>query len=169
MNFAETYKDWEKFTSERTKEYVRAVKRSEAHLLAAANDNDAPELEVIDIADWEGKSVEARQWWLEGMIPARNITLLSGDGGLGKSLVALQFGIASTIGRGALGLTPQTGRVFYLAAEDEADEFHRRADDILKHYGATFADTGGRFMLAPLATMDATLMAPGAGGNMKPT
>ena len=56
MNFAETYKDWEKFTSERTKEYVRAVKRSEAHLLAAANDNDAPELEVIDIANSEGKS-----------------------------------------------------------------------------------------------------------------
>ena len=102
------------------------------------------------------------------MIPARNVTLLSGDGGLGKSLVALQFGIASTIGRGAIGLAPQAGRVFYLAAEDEADEFHRRADDILRHYGATFEDTGGGSCWHPWPRWT-LLSSPGAGGNMKPT
>jgi hypothetical protein len=105
MNLAESFADWEKFTNDRTKDYVRSVKRSRARLLAAANDNEPADLEIIDIADWQGKPVASREWWLDGLIPARNVTLLSGDGGLGKSLVALQFGIASTIGRSALGLT----------------------------------------------------------------
>jgi KaiC/GvpD/RAD55 family RecA-like ATPase len=134
--------------------------------LAAPPINDLP---VIDIATWEGKEVADREWFIDGLIPARNVTLLSGDGGLGKSLLALQIGVASALDRVTLGLKPQAGRVLYVAAEDEAEEFQRRAADILRAHGATFADTGGRFHLVPLADHDALLASPGRSGVMEPT
>ena len=127
------------------------------------------DLPVVNMSAWEGRPVPPREWFIEGMMPSRNVTLLSGDGGLGKSLLALQIGIASTLERSTLGLTPKPGRVLYIGAEDEEDEFHRRADDILRHFGATFADTRGRFQLMSLAEQDATLALPGKTGSMEPT
>ena len=35
------------------------------------------------------RTVARREWLVDGLIPARNVTLLSGDGGVGKSLLAL--------------------------------------------------------------------------------
>lgn len=125
---------------------------------------------VVDLAAWEGKTVEPRLWFISDLIPGRNVTLLYGDGGLGKSLLALQIGLASTLGTSTLGLTPlEYGRVLYLAAEDEADEFHRRSADILRGFDASFADTGGRFHLVPLADRDALLATPDRFGVMQPT
>jgi len=125
-------------------------------------------LPVIDPTTWHGQPVPPRAWFLPGLIPARNVTLLSGDGGLGKSLLALQLGVASALGQSTIGLTPEPGRVFYVGAEDEADEFQRRLADILRHHGASFADLPN-FRLAALADRDALLASPDRGGVMQPT
>ena len=134
-----------------------------------ASNPTADPLPVLDLASLDGCPVPERSWFIPDLIPNRNVTLLSGDGGLGKSLLALQIGIASTLDRVTIGLKPQAGRCLYLAAEDEADEFHRRAADVLKHMGSTFAETGGRFNLVPLADRDALLAVPGKNGTMEPT
>lgn len=126
-------------------------------------------LPAIDLAMLAGRPVPERLWFIPDIIPARNVTLLTGDGGLGKSLLALQIGLASTLDRPTLGLKPQAGRCLYLAAEDEVDEFHRRANGILQSMGAGFADTGGRFALVPLADQDALLALPNKAGAMEPT
>ncbi|GEM_PF-2231677 len=126
-------------------------------------------LPVVDLADWEGRTIPPRESFVEGLIPSRNVTLLSGDGGLGKSLLALQIGVASTLGHATLGLRPKAGKVLYIGAEDEAEEFHRRVDDILRDQGATYADTGGRFKLLALADRDALLAVPGRTGALEPT
>lgn len=127
------------------------------------------EMDVVNLSAWQGRPVAEREWFVPDLIPSRNVTLLSGDGGLGKSLLALQIGIASTLDRVTLGLKPKAGRVIYVAAEDEADEFHRRAADILDAFGSDFSDTKGRFQLVPLAEQDATLALPGRTGVMEPT
>ncbi|MCK1332466.1 AAA family ATPase [Bradyrhizobium sp. CW9] len=59
-----------------------------------ANDNHADDIQIIDPSDWEGQAIPERQWYLEGLIPNRQVTLLSGDGGTGKSLLAYQIGLA---------------------------------------------------------------------------
>jgi AAA domain len=48
----------------------------------------------INAASLEGKPVPEREWLVRDLIPAKNVTLLYGDGGTGKSLLALQLGAA---------------------------------------------------------------------------
>jgi hypothetical protein len=85
---------------------------------------------LVDPSEWHGTIAKVREWFLSGLIPHRQVTLLTGDGGMGKSLLGLQIGAASALAIKTLGLEPRPGRVLYLGAEDEADEFQRRLDDI---------------------------------------
>lgn len=97
-------------------------------------------LRLIDPRGWHGKPVPEREWIVRDWIPAKTITLLSGDGAVGKSTLALQLGTARALGRDWIGTLPTAGRTLYLSAEDDADELHRRLDAIRAHYGATFDD-----------------------------
>ncbi|MDX3806315.1 AAA family ATPase [Bosea thiooxidans] len=139
----------------------------------ADNDNEpagikgAP-LPVICPADWHGKPVPERQWFIEGLIPSRTVTILNGDGGVGKSLLALQIGAAASLGVDTIGLTPARGGVVYLGAEDEADEFHRRLADIVASHHRTLADLSS-FRLIPMADRDALLAVPNKDGVMQAT
>jgi RecA-family ATPase len=126
-------------------------------------------LPTVFPSDWVYKSVPDREWWLPDLVPSRTVTLLSGDGGVGKSLLALQLGAACAMGITTAGLTPRPGRVMYLGAEDEQDEFHRRLVDIAEAHRRTLADLEDRFMLMPMAGLDATLSAPDRDERMTPT
>jgi hypothetical protein len=46
---------------------------------------------LLNPADWEGREVPQREWIVQDLIPAYTITLLTGDGATGKSLLALQL------------------------------------------------------------------------------
>ncbi|WP_292449773.1 AAA family ATPase [Mesorhizobium sp.] len=131
-------------------------------------DNDNQEIYLINPADWCGLPVPPREWFVEGMIPMRQVTILNGDGGVGKSLLALQIAAASALSVDTLGLEPLAKPVLYLGAEDGADEFQRRLADILTHQGAGFDDLF-RFRLLPLADRDALLCVPNRLGVMEPT
>jgi RecA-family ATPase len=99
-----------------------------------------PELRVINPVQWRDAPVPEREWIVRDWIPAKAPTLLSGDGAVGKSTLALQLGTARALDRDWIGTAPAPGRTLYLSAEDEADELHRRLDAIRIHYGATFTD-----------------------------
>lgn len=137
--------------------------RQDLFPLKADNDNNPPAdspLRALDLADLAGKSVPARQWYIEGMIPARNVTLLSGDGGTGKSLLALQIAVAGALGIGTLDLKPKHGRTLVLAAEDDQDEVHRRIADICREHGVGMAGLADRLRVYPLAGENAELARP---------
>jgi Mrp family chromosome partitioning ATPase len=51
-------------------------------------------LPVISAASLAGKEVPARWWIIPGMIPDRTVTIVSGDGGVGKSLLLAQLAVA---------------------------------------------------------------------------
>ncbi|TIX67099.1 MAG: hypothetical protein E5V33_03345, partial [Mesorhizobium sp.] len=126
------------------------------------------ELVWVNPAHWHGEQIPVRQWYVPDMIPMRQVTLLTGDGGVGKSLLAAQIGAAGAMCVETLGLEPWGGKVIYLGAEDEADEFHRRLADIAKALGGDLSDLH-LFRLLPAADMDALLSAPDKHGVMQPT
>jgi len=124
-----------------------------------ANDNQQTDtIKIIDPSDWEGQPIPERQWYLEGLIPNRQVTLLSGDGGTGKSLLAYQVGLAGVLGIETLGFRPAEGRVVYFAAEDDEGELKRRGHDILTAMRRTFADLKGGMRVIPMAGKDAELV-----------
>lgn len=131
----------------------------------AANDNRPA---FINPADWQDMPVPARQWWLDGLVPMRQVTLLSGDGGVGKSLLALQLACAGALQCETLGMRPMPGRTMYLGAEDDEDEFHRRLADIVEAHSRTLADLDD-FRVRPMADADALLSVPDRAGIMQPT
>ena len=99
-------------------------------------------LEITDPLALHEKPIPERRWLVPSWIPLRNVTMLGGDGGVGKSLVAMQLMTACAIGAGWLGVETMPCKVLGFFCEDEADELHRRQDDINRHYGVEFADLG---------------------------
>jgi RecA-family ATPase len=111
---------------------------------------------IICPADWESLPVPPRKWIVPDYIPHKTVTLLSGDGSIGKSLLALQFAVARAIAQEWIGLLPEPGRTLILSAEDDADEMHRRFEDIRKFYGVRMADLTD-IRLVDLVGEDSTL------------
>lgn len=126
------------------------------------------ELRFIDLSKWDDEAPPPRQWAVAGRIPLRQPTLLSGEGAVGKTLIALQLSVAHVTGRDWLGALPERGPAIYLGCEDEADEIHRRLADIVKHYSVRFADLTDLHLIS-FAGKDAILAAAGRDGIVKPT
>lgn len=107
-------------------------------------------------ATLKGKPVKQREWLVHGLIPQKTVTLFGGDGGTGKSLLALQLAVAVATSGGWIGKGVSGGRVIYMSAEDDDDELHRRLDDILRAERLTYDDLSGLTMRS-LAGEDALL------------
>jgi RecA-family ATPase len=90
--------------------------------------------------DLEGKSVPERRWLVEGAIPHENVTLLSGDGGLGKTILALMLGVSLSARTSWLGFPAMQGPFLYVGAEDDDNEIHRRLDQIRFELGIRWGD-----------------------------
>lgn len=126
-------------------------------------------LGIVDASSLAGLPVPARRWLADGLVPDRNVTLLGGDGGTGKSLLALQLAVAVSTGTDWLKTIPEPGSVIYLSAEDDLDELHRRLADITRGIGRSFDDLG-LLQLVPRSGQDAVLAAAdGAKGVVKAT
>jgi RecA-family ATPase len=119
----------------------------------------------INAASLEGKPVPEREWLVRDLIPAKNVTLLYGDGGTGKSLLALQLGAAVVTGKPFFGHAVTQGRVEFITAEDSLDEMHRRLFDIARATGTPLGGLSG-LHLTSLAETDAMLaVAPDSRGG----
>jgi RecA-family ATPase len=114
------------------------------------------------------RNPQPRAWHVEGLIPARTVTLLGGDGGTGKSLIALQLAASTAAARPWLGLPVTAGRAVYVSAEDDREELHRRLADIARAEGIAFDDLE-RLTLRSLAGEDALLAHAQKNGTLSPT
>jgi DNA repair protein RadA/Sms len=65
---------------------------------------------LIDPSAWEGMEVPRREWIVPLYVPHPTVTLLYGDGAVGKSLLGLQLGVARSLAREWIGLLPEPGR-----------------------------------------------------------
>jgi len=114
---------------------------------------------AIDPRDWQGKDVPERKWFVDGWIPDRTVTNLSGDGGSGKTEIILQLLAASSLQTQWFGKDVSAGPCLYYGAEDEADELHRRLQTIVQQSGKQLSDLEG-IRLIPMAGLDAVLAEP---------
>ena len=59
-----------------------------------------PKIEILDPITWQDHPIPERHWLVADRIPMHNVTGLSGDGGLGKTLPPINL---SRLPRGAGG------------------------------------------------------------------
>jgi RecA-family ATPase len=70
-------------------------------------------------ASWSGLPLEPMQYLATNRIPAGDVTILSGDGGQGKTTIALQLAVAVEQGLGDwLGTVCQQGSVMFFSGEE---------------------------------------------------
>lgn len=93
-------------------------------------------LRTITPLAWRGLPLEEMQWLATNRIPAGEVAILSGDGGGGKTTIALQLAIAVARGLGEwLGTATQSGPVVFVSAEEPEAEMRRRLDRIARKLG----------------------------------
>lgn len=97
-------------------------------------------LRTISPPQWAGKPIPERKWLVEGLIPAGAVTMISGDGGLGKSLLSLQLMTCCATQKDFLGRQTANVKSLGVFCEDEYDELHYRMSCITRHYGVDYGD-----------------------------
>lgn len=110
----------------------------------AAASSAADESEPIDVGELAGEP-RPREWIVQDWIPKGVVSSLSGDGGMGKTLLAQQLLYAAGLGEKWLGIEVPATRGLGVFCEDDEDELHRRHNAIkadLGHaVGNPFTDT----------------------------
>jgi RecA-family ATPase len=122
----------------------------------------------LNITAWQDQLVPEREWTVRDRIPAHNVTLLSGEGSVGKSILALQLSTAVILGFDWLGVTPEPGPVLGVYCEEDEPELWRRLDLIFRHFEAAYTEFKNMHLLA-LAGQDALMAVPNNKGLIQPT
>jgi hypothetical protein len=134
---------------------------------AGAEPGDDPRNAPLNWEDLEHKDPPSREWIVPHWIPAAHTTLLTGRGGIGKTLLAQHIGAALALGFEYI--EPLDKRcVLMWAGEDDADELWRRQRRISSHMKRPLSDLAERFYLHSYVGTDITLAAPSF-GSFQPT
>jgi RecA-family ATPase len=142
--------------------------RTKEELVAACDASVIEGLVEIDIVGMKGKEVPIQQYAIEDRVPLGYVTLFSGHGAAGKSLLMLQCSVAAVLSKPWLGLAVRPGPVMFVDAEDGERPIHKRLADILRHYGADFDQLGDLHAIS-LVAKDAVLAVADRNGRMMPT
>lgn len=126
-------------------------------------------LDLIDVGDWEGQPIPEREWVVPGWILPRAVTLISGAGGTGKSLLIQQWLSAIALGDGFMGtrgVAPVPA--LYVNCEDDTEELQRRQAAIAKTFGRRMASYAGQLHIVARLGMDNPIGVIGDDGKFKP-
>jgi RecA-family ATPase len=99
-----------------------------------------------------------RLWIAEEVIPDETLTLLTGEGGIGKTTLALQLAAAMRIDGEWLGMKVAQGPVLFVTSEDDRKDVNLNLRAILKAERKSLAHCPDLHIL-PLADRDACLAA----------
>jgi RecA-family ATPase len=95
-----------------------------------------PPLKLVSPTAWRGIAIPPMQWLATNRIPGADATILSGDGGAGKTIVALQLAVAVAQELGDwLGTTCEPGPVIFFSAEEPEAEMRRRLYRVARKRG----------------------------------
>jgi AAA domain len=102
-------------------------------------------LPYVRLVDVEGKAVPQRRFVIVDRIPVKEVTGLSGDGGVGKTVLGAQLCVAVsrrdvTDSDWVTHLVGERGPAIFYTAEEPWDEMHFRLDVIRERYGLGWSD-----------------------------
>ena len=116
-------------------------------------------LPITSTGIWDGKTANTRLWVVEEWIPLRRATLLTGEGGSGKSLVSQQIATCVALGLPFMGLKTRQLKALYITCEDDLGELHRRQEGICGAVGASMAELDGNlFFLSRCGDLNNSLL-----------
>jgi RecA-family ATPase len=145
-------------------------KKRDVNEVAAPADEPTDNLEPLPCVDLALNPIPPREWLVSERIPMRNVTLLSGEGAIGKSLLLMQLSGAVVLGKEWIGTLPEQGAALYMSCEEDDDEVRRRMEDVarcLKSTRQEMVERGLQFL--SFAGKDAVLAVPDRFGIMRPT
>ena len=133
--------------------------------------NPPPQLLAsLDLAALAGVKPQAKRFAIERLAPLAEVTLFTGPGSAGKSLLGQQLATAAAAGLPCLGLAVISGPAIYLTCEDDADQLHWRQAHISDSMGAPMASLAGRLHLISLrGELDNPLMVDHGQGRLSPS
>lgn len=119
------------------------------------------ELAPMDWSALSGTVPEPAVFRWRGWLPARTTTLLSANGGVGKSNLSLQLAASLAIGGRFLNEELEPARVLVISAEDEARTVHFRLSNICADLGVSLGDLNGRLVAYDLTQVDCVMWREG--------
>jgi RecA-family ATPase len=96
--------------------------------LETNGEDERPKLVTTTAAKLLEKPAPPRVWLCDPWMPGDDVTLTSGDGGVGKSTLALQQHWACATGRQWLGMNVKQCPSLYVSCEDPLRELHHRLE-----------------------------------------
>lgn len=103
-----------------------------------------------DVARWIGKTPAPVPFVIGDFVEQGSVALLAGEGGAGKSFVALNAGIAVAAGGRFYGKTAMAGRAVCLFCEDSDGAIHVRLTRMCDALGIRMEDLAGRLLALSL-------------------
>lgn len=119
------------------------------------------DLQPMDWARLQHTRPEPTTWRWDGWMPDGTVTLLSANGGVGKSNLSLQLGVAMAHGMSLFDVKAEESRVLILSGEDEARTVHFRVANICADLGIDMASLAGRLVVYDLTKTDVVLWKDG--------
>lgn len=116
-------------------------------------------LPLIDFSRWIGKSPPDRLFAWGDMIPLMTTTMLTGPGGVGKSLFEQMLCTCISLGAPFLGQDTRQMNTLYVTCEDDEDELWRRQTWICAALGISIEEIIGKLHLVSLCGIDGTALA----------
>lgn len=113
---------------------------------------------LINLAEMLHAGIPVRHWLVPDLIPMANVTQLSGDGGLGKSLLTLQLAVCCALQQQWCGFQVSPCRSLLVYCEDDPDEIMRRLYEVTMAYGATIEDVVEHIDIVSRVGADNSLM-----------
>jgi len=107
----------------------------------------------------QGKSPPERAWHIEHWL-TEGLTLLSGNGGIGKTLLAQTIATALALKRNFVDCVNNEFKVLFWACEDSHDELWRRQVAICRYFDVNMADLEGKLIIEPRSGQENSLYLP---------
>lgn len=109
-----------------------------------------PALDPIVAIDWQALDTTPpsdRVFIVPGWLAPGHVTMLSAEGGGGKTTLAVQLCMSTALGRPWLGIETAQATALMLAAEDDDDEMHRKVCRYAGFMAVRKAELAGRLFL----------------------
>lgn len=127
-------------------------------------------LPTLDLASLASMTPKAKQFAVEQVAPLGEVTLFTGPGSAGKSLLGQQLATCAAAGLPCLGLDVMATPAIYLTCEDDAGQLHWRQAHLCDALGVPMLELTSKLHLVSLkGALDNDLAIFTAEGTLAPT